>query len=51
MNSSSAARDNFKEHFGSGRYYTAIWRDHPRDQTPGTRIIPHLKQEGVHVLH
>ncbi|MCC6487772.1 MAG: hypothetical protein IT364_09750 [Candidatus Hydrogenedentes bacterium] len=46
-----AARNRFKDRFGSDRFQVVIWPRHPRDETPGTRIIPFLQAEGVHVLN
>ncbi|MCC6696419.1 MAG: hypothetical protein IT365_12380 [Candidatus Hydrogenedentes bacterium] len=45
------ARDRYTERFGSDHFYVIIWPRHPRDETPGTRIIPFLQEKGIHMLN
>ena len=47
----AAARDRFKERFGSDHFYAIIWPHHPRGETPGTRIVPFLQDKDVHILN
>ena len=46
-----AAKERFQDRFGSDRFYVVIWPRHPRDETPGTRIIPLLEEEGIQILN